>query len=187
MKEYWDSQAGSSRMVTSTRPDIVVIGFDNVGGFIEDVKKAGLALDVGVGGGAMVRRLTGIADIEAADISDKVLENVPLDSSKKFLIGSLTAGRYPLAFSHLVFQHCIEPVEFLKTVHRALKEGGIFYMQFNANTPMGIAEGEFLAKKGLLVYTPQEVSKMFESCGFKDIITHYDTLRKWGYIKAVKR
>jgi len=187
MRDYWDAQADNARMVTATTPRIILASFNAVGDFLKDAEEAGIVLDVGPGCGTMVKRLENVCTVEVVDISSKVLAKIDLPEDRKHLNKDLPKERYSLAFSHLVFQHIPEPMDFLFMVYNALKPNGIFYMQFNANMNMKKKEKILKAERGEMVYTTCEVSDMFMNCGFVDIETKYDENRLWGYIKARKQ
>jgi len=101
------------------------------------VNNQGKVIDIGCGNGRFLQMIMSHGDIEGygIEMESNSAKRAKVVLGNKLQIGTLKDGDYPdnhfdaITLFH-VFEHLTDPQDYLKTIHKILKPGGILYMSF---------------------------------------------------------
>ena len=138
IKEYWDNAHKETKLGPLTNSSGISVWEElNI---VDLIHKDSIILNIGIGTGRCTKDLIAIgAKVYVLDISEIAINRVKEIVSGYWLsdnIASLPKNTFDLAISHLVTQHIDLKTltDQIKNVVIALKDGGIFAMQFAYST-----------------------------------------------------
>lgn len=129
-------------------------------------------LDVGVGAGAMAKwAVSKGLIVDCVDVADRAyghVKGVCRDFYLASILDLMPAGEYDFALSHLVAQHMTdaELCDQIREVLRALKQGGIFSIQFaGSDLPGEIQQQPSDICVGHMIRSPEEADALCRLSG----------------------
>ena len=153
-------------------------------------------LDIGCGGGATLKRMSGyiktghLTGVDYSKVSVSLtqeLNKIDIQNGKMEVLES-SVENLPFqdgAFDKIItvesFYFWPNPLESLKEVFRVLKEGGTFLLVAEIYQKEGLGQEavENVARYHLLNPTPEEFQEMFEQAGFSGVRIHTKEGEDW--------
>lgn len=158
-------------------------------------------LDIGCGGGATLKRMSGLVkrghltgvDYSAVSVAESGSLNEADVRSGKIKIVEASVEKLPFAdesFDKIItvesFYFWPNPSENLKEVRRVLKAGGTFLLVADIYRKEGLSKTalENIARYQLFIPAPEEFEALFAQAGFTEVQIHTKAGEDWIYVEG---
>ena len=163
--------------------------------FDSDLNVPVLEIGSGMGRLALLLNEAGFSDYTGLEIDSEALkfsQNLGLESFKfinqeiKYFAKQNSEKRFSIVFCFETLEHLELPIQDLMAIHSLTKEGGLFI----GTTPYPFKKNIVSDETHLFVLHPINWKRLFEKCGFEDVIVTAMTFlpymwrinKKWNFI-----
>ena len=163
--------------------------------FDSDLNVPVLEIGSGMGRLALLLNEAGFSDYTGLEINSEALkfsQNLGLESFKfinqeiKYFAKQNSEKRFSIVFCFETLEHLELPIQDLMAIHSLTKEGGLFI----GTTPYPFKKNIVSDETHLFVLHPINWKRLFEKCGFEDVIVTAMTFlpymwrinKKWNFI-----
>jgi len=163
--------------------------------FDSDLNVPVLEIGSGMGRLALLLNEAGFSDYTGLEIDSEALkfsQNLGLESFKfinqeiKYFAKQNSEKRFSIVFCFETLEHLELPIQDLMAIHSLTKEGGLFI----CTTPYPFKKNIVSDETHLFVLHPINWKRLFEKCGFEDVIVTAMTFlpymwrinKKWNFI-----
>ena len=163
--------------------------------FDSDLNVPVLEIGSGMGRLALLLNEAGFSDYTGLEIDSEALkfsQNLGLESFKfinqeiKYFAKQNSEKRFSIVFCFETLEHIELPIQDLMAIHSLTKEGGLFI----CTTPYPFKKNIVSDETHLFVLHPINWKRLFEKCGFEDVIVTAMTFlpymwrinKKWNFI-----